>query len=285
MKVLVSGGAGQLGRALQASAPAGTEVTAIDLADLDLTDFAAVRARIIADRPDLVINAAAYTAVDRAESEEPLAHAINAGAVGAIAGALAETGGRLVHVSTDFVFDGASARAYQPGDPRNPLSAYGRTKAAGEDAAGPDALIVRTAWVYTAGGANFVRTMLRLMRERDSVSVVADQIGAPTWAPGLAATIWGLVGQDARGLFHHSDAGVASWYDFAVTIQEDALALGLLDRAVPISPITTAQYPTPARRPAFSLLDCSATRDLLGDGYTHWRVNLRRMLKEEQALG
>ena len=285
MKVLITGGAGQLGRALIATAPVGAVVTAIDLPDLDLTDFAAVRARIVADRPDLVINAAAYTAVDKAESDEGLAQAINAGAVGAIAGALAETGGRLVHVSTDFVFDGSSARAYLPNDQRNPLSAYGRTKAAGEDAAGGDALIVRTAWVYTAGGANFVRTMLRLMAERASLSVVSDQIGAPTWAPGLAATIWGLVAKDARGLFHHSDAGVASWYDFAVAIQEEALAIGLLTRAVPIIPITTADYPTPARRPAFSLLDCSATRAMLGDGHTHWRVNLRRMLLEEQALG
>lgn len=285
MKVLITGGAGQLGRALIATAPVGAVVTAIDLPDLDLTDFAAVRARIVADRPDLVINAAAYTAVDKAESDEGLAQAINAGAVGAIAGALAETGGRLVHVSTDFVFDGSSARAYLPNDQRNPLSAYGRTKAAGEDAAGGDALIVRTAWVYTAGGANFVRTMLRLMAERDSVSVVADQIGAPTWAPGLAATIWALVAKDARGLFHHSDAGVASWYDFAVAIQEEALAIGLLTRAVPIIPIATADYPTPARRPAFSLLDCSGTRAMLGDGHTHWRVNLRRMLLEEQALG
>jgi dTDP-4-dehydrorhamnose reductase len=285
VKVLVTGGAGQLGRALQRTAPGHADVTAIDLADLDLTDFAAVRERILGDKPDLVINAAAYTAVDKAESEEALARAINAGAVAAIAGALAKTGGRLVQVSTDFVFDGSLARAYQPGDAREPLSAYGRTKAEGEDAAGPQALIVRTAWVYTAGGANFVRTMLRLMAERDSLSVVADQIGAPTWAPGLAATIWGLVSKEAIGLFHHSDAGVASWYDFAVAIQEEALELGLLARAIPIRPIVTADYPTPARRPAFSLLDCSATRELLGDGHTHWRSNLRHMLKEEQALG
>ncbi|MEO5706814.1 MAG: dTDP-4-dehydrorhamnose reductase [Alteraurantiacibacter sp.] len=283
MKVLITGAAGQLGRALQATAPAKYTITAIDVAELDLCDSAAVAARLADERPDLVINAAAYTAVDKAESEEDLARAINARAVRAIAEALAQTGGRLVHVSTDFVFDGSSSRSYQPADPRNPLSAYGRTKAEGEDAAGADALIVRTAWVYTAGGANFVRTMLRLMAERDALSVVADQIGAPTWAPGLAATIWGLLEKQATG--HHSDAGVASWYDFAVAIQEEALAARLLDRAIPITPIATAAHPTPARRPLFSLLDCSATRDLLGDGYTHWRVNLRRMIEEEKALG
>lgn len=285
MKVLITGAAGQLGRALQATAPAGAELTAIDLADLDLTDHRAVTARVLAERPDWVLNAAAYTAVDKAEGEEALAQAINAGAVAALAAGLAQTGGRLAHVSTDFVFDGAAPRAYLPDDARNPLSAYGRTKAAGEDAAGPDALVVRTAWVYTAGGANFVRTMLRLMGERASISVVADQIGAPTWAPGLARTIWGLVARDARGIWHHSDAGVASWYDFAVAIQEEAQALGLLNRAVPIHPIATAAYPTPARRPSFSLLDCSATRTLLADEPVHWRANLRAMLKEEMTLG
>lgn len=285
MKVLVTGAGGQLGRALATTAPIDTVIDAIDIADLDLTDAAAVRAKILADRPDMVMNAAAYTAVDKAEAEEDLARAINAHAVAAIAGALAEYGGRLVHVSTDFVFDGTSSAAYRRDAARNPISAYGRTKAQGEDAAGADALIVRTAWVYTAGGANFVRTMLRLMGERDQVRVVADQIGAPTWAPGLASTLWGLAAQGATGLWHHSDAGVASWYDFAVAIQEEALALGLLDRQIPVIPIPTSAYPTPAARPAFSLLDSSATRSELGDGYTHWRVNLRHMLEEEKALG
>lgn len=285
MKALITGAAGQLGRALLASAPGGIALIAADRAECDLTNGDAVRAFILAKRPDIVINAAAYTAVDKAESEEELALAINGTAVAAMASALRDIGGRLVHVSTDFVFDGSSAQAYRPQDARNPLSAYGRTKAVGEDAAGPDALIVRTAWVYTAGGANFVRTMLRLMATRDSLGVVADQIGSPTWAPGLAATIWRLIDSRASGIFHHCDAGTASWYDFAVAIQEEALALGLLERAVPIRPIGTADYPTPARRPAFSLLDCSATRALLGDGHTHWRTNLRAMLKEEQALG
>ncbi len=285
MKVLLTGAGGQLGRALQASVPASYRVEAIDVADLDLADPAAIQSRIHASSPDLVINAAAYTAVDKAESEEDLALAINGAAVATMAAALDRTGARLVNVSTDYVFDGTAPRAYLPSDRRNPLSAYGRTKAAGEDAVRPQDLLVRTAWVYTAGGANFVRTMLRLMRERDALSVVSDQIGSPTWAPGLAAAVWGLVDKGARGTFHHSDAGVASWYDFAMAIQEEALDAGLLDRAVPITPIATAQYPTPARRPTFSLLDCSATRDFLGDGYTHWRTNLRRMLMEEKALG
>lgn len=282
MKVLITGAKGQLGRGLIASAPAGATIHGVDLEDCDLTDSDAIRAMVSASAPDLIINAAAYTAVDKAEDDEETARAINAGAVAALAKAHA---GKLVHVSTDFVFDGTSSRAYQPDDKRNPISAYGRTKAEGEDHLRGSDILVRTAWVYTAGGANFVRTMLRLMAGKPALSVVADQIGAPTWAPDLAQVIWGLVANDASGTFHHSDAGTASWYDFAVAIQEEALALGMLDTAIPITPIPTSAYPTPAARPAFSLLDCSKTRDLLADTPTHWRSNLRKMLKEEQTLG
>ena len=282
MKVLVTGASGQLGRALVATAPAGAKVHAADRAAYDMADAAAITALVNEIAPDLVINAAAYTAVDKAEEEEATARAINADAVAAL---VAAHPGKLVHVSTDFVFDGQSSRAYRPDDSRAPLSTYGRTKAEGEDHLRSTDLLLRTAWVYSAGGTNFVRTMLRLMAEKPALNVVADQIGAPTWAPGLAKAIWGLVDKDASGAFHHSDAGVASWYDFAVAIQEEARAMGLLTEMIPINPITTADYPTPAKRPAFSLLDSSKTRDLLGDGYTHWRLNLWHMLREEKALG
>lgn len=285
MKVLVTGAQGQLGKALLRQVPGDWQVEAAGRTDLDLADADAVYRHVMRGGFDLVLNAAAYTAVDRAESEEDLAMAVNAHAVGAMARALAQTGGTLAHVSTDFVFDGASSRAYRPDDTRAPVSAYGRSKAAGEDAAGADALIMRTAWVYAAGGANFVRTMLRLMREREELHVVTDQIGAPTWAPGLASTLLALAARGARGIFHHSDAGVASWYDFAVAIYEESRALGLLDRDVTIVPISASAYPTPAARPAFSLLDSSATREMLGDRTPHWRSNLRIMLKEEKALG
>ena len=282
MKVLITGAKGQLGCGLIASAPERAELHPVALAECDLTDADAIAALVKDVSPDLIINAAAYTAVDKAESDEATARAINSGAVAALVQAHP---GKLVHVSTDFVFDGTSSRAYNPDDTRNPLSAYGRTKVEGEDHLRSTDILVRTAWVYTAGGANFVRTMLRLMAEKPALSVVADQIGAPTWAPGLAATIWGLVEKQATGTFHHSDAGVASWYDFAVAIKEEAMSLGLLDQAIPITPIPTSAYSTPAARPAFSLLDCSKTRELLGDGHTHWRVNLRKMLEEEAALG
>lgn len=285
MKVLITGANGQLGQALQATAPAGVSIIAMGSAELDICDAAAVEALFSAERPDAVFNAAAYTAVDKAESEEALAERLNAGAVAHLARAVALTGARLVHVSTDFVFDGLSGVPYAPDAPTAPLGAYGRTKLLGERAAGPDALIVRTAWVYGSRGGNFVRTMLRLMAERDEVRVVADQIGTPTFAASLADALWRLDAAGAKGLFHYTDSGAASWYDFAVAIQEEALAIGLLERAVPIIPIETSDYPTPARRPHYSVLDKSATFALLGGPAPHWRVNLREMLKEIRTYG
>jgi len=285
MKVLITGANGQLGGALQRLAPSWAEINAIDVDDCDLTDTGMLTARLVVEAPDVIINAAAYTAVDKAEGDEELARAINADAVATMVAAMASTGGKVVHVSTDYVFDGSSSAPYAPNAPRNPQSAYGRTKAEGEDCLRPEDLLVRTAWVYEAGGANFVRTMIRLMNERDELGVVADQIGAPTWATGLARTIWALVEKGAVGTFHHCDDGVASWHDFAVAIGEEAHALGLVARIPAIRPITTAEYPTPARRPAFSLLDCSATRACLGDKPVPWRENLRLMLIEEAKLG
>lgn len=284
MKVLLTGATGQLGRALLNVLPPAWEVVSCSRNELDLSNPFAIGGVIRHIQPDLVFNAAAYTAVDRAENDEATAMAINAGAVGALASALGETGGRLIHVSTDFVFDGTSSSAYSPDAPRNPMSVYGRSKAAGEDLAGPNALTVRTSWVYAAGGANFVRTMLRLMRERDRIGVVADQIGAPTWATGLAQTLVALAKAGAVGTYHHRDAGVASWYDFAVAIAEEAFVRGLITQMPLIDPIATADYPTPARRPAFSVLDDSATRTLLGTPPVHWRTNLRAMLDEERQL-
>lgn len=285
MRVLVTGANGQLGGALQRTVPDWADMNAIDVEDVDLTDEAMLRARLVVEAPEIIINAAGYTAVDRAESDEETARAVNVDAVAVMVEAMQEQGGKLVHLSTDFVFDGTSSRAYRPDDARAPLSVYGRTKAEGEDELRDTDLLVRTAWVYEAGGANFVRTMIRLMNEREELGVVCDQVGSPTWATGLAQTIWGLVENGASGIFHHSDDGEASWYDFAVAIAEEGHALGLIETVPSIKPISTADYPTPARRPAFSLLDCSATRDALRDQPVHWRTNLRHMLEQEQALG
>jgi len=285
MRTLITGANGQLGKALQRTAPAHADLNAIDMDDVDFTEDAMLRARLVVEAPDVLINAAAYTAVDKAESDEDTARAVNADAVAIMAQEMASQGGKLVHVSTDFVFDGSAAQPYRPDDERAPLSAYGRTKAAGEDHVRETDLLVRTAWVYAAGGANFVNTMIRLMNERDELRVVSDQVGSPTWAMGLARTIWGLIEKDASGIYHHTDEGRISWYEFAVAIAQEAHALGLVDPIPTITPIASADYPTPARRPAFSALDCSATRALLGDEPIHWRTHLRAMLAEEKALG
>jgi dTDP-4-dehydrorhamnose reductase len=256
-------------------------------AELDICDATAV-ARAFADTgAEWVVNGAAYTAVDLAEDEPSLAVAVNDTATGVLAAATASTGCRLLHLSTDFVFDGKSNRAYLPTDEARPLSVYGVSKLDGERHVlkGPGAgIVLRTAWVYAAVGRNFVLTMLRLMREKEQVSVVCDQIGTPTWAGSIAAAIWGLIEVNAPGgVYHWTDLGVASWYDFAVAIQDEAVARGLLSRAVPVLPIPSTAYPTRARRPAFSVLDTRATRALIQVPARHWRHNLRTMLDELRA--
>jgi len=285
MKTLIVGSKGQLGRGLQACVPPSVEIVAHDYDTLDITDRAAVAAMVEAVRPALILNAAAYTAVDKAETDADAAYAVNATAVGLLADAAVAVGARLVHVSTDFVFDGTSGIPYAPDATPNPLGVYGRTKFEGERLAGDGALIVRTAWVYAPVGGNFVRTMLRLMAERPEVRVVADQIGTPTYAPGLAAALWTLAAGGITGIHHYTDAGAASWYDFAVAIQEEALAAGLLARAVPVIPIATADFPTPAKRPSYSVLDKSSTFAALGGPTPHWRAQLRTMLNEIKIHG
>jgi len=284
MKVLVLGGGGQIASAVCAAAPAQHRVVSRTRAELDIGDQAAV-ARALADSgADWVVNAAAYTAVDLAEDQPRQAIAVNDTAVGVLAAAAAHAGCRLLHLSTDFVFDGRSTHAYLPTDQTNPLSVYGTSKLAGErQVLGPDGtgIVLRTAWVYAATGRNFVLTMLRLMRDKEQVSVVCDQIGTPTWSASAAGAIWGLIQAAAPGgVYHWTDLGVASWYDFAVAIQDEALARGLLPRAVPIVPILSTAYPTRARRPAFSVLDTASTRALLEVPARHWRHNLRTMLDE-----
>ncbi len=285
MKAMIVGAGGQLGQALVASAPSGLEIVCRDHHSLDIGDASEVQAQVEAAAPDILLNAAAYTAVDRAESEEQAAFATNAAAVGTLAQAARSVGSRLVHVSTDFVFDGHASKPYGPNASPNPLSVYGRSKLEGEKLAGADALIVRTAWVYAPKGSNFVRTMLRLMAERDEVRVVADQIGTPTYAPALADVIWRLAVRKVHGLHHYTDAGVASWYDFAVAIHEEASAIGLLKKPASIQPIATTDYPTPARRPAFSVLDKRLTLQLAGLPAVHWRENLRSCLKDIKNNG
>ena len=278
----MTGAGGQVGRAFCTLAPAGASVAALTHADLDITDAAQVQRAVAAHAPQWIVNAAAYTAVDAAESARAAAHALNASAVGYLAQAATREHARLVHLSTDFVFDGRASNPYEPDALTAPIGVYGATKLAGEQQALADdapSIVVRTSWVYAAYGQNFVRTMLRLMAAKPEVRVVCDQIGSPTWASGLAQILWRMIEIDAPGGIHHwCDAGVASWYDFAIAIQEEALQRGILAQAIPVLPIRSAQYPTAAKRPAYSVLDADRTRALTGAPAVHWRAQLRKML-------
>lgn len=282
MKALVAGAGGQLGRALAALAPSAWTVAALDRTRLDITDASGTLETVEAARPDLIINAAAYTAVDRAEAEPDLAFRVNADGPANLARAAARIGARLIHVSTDFVFDGRSGVPWRPSDATAPLGVYGASKLAGERAIlalDAGSLIVRSAWVYSRHGANFLTTMLRLMNDRAEIRVVADQIGTPTSAASLATALWRLAETDARGVLHYTDAGVASWYDFAQAIAEEAAPRGLVPAGARVTPIAAADYPTAARRPAFSVLETSEARRLLGVPVEHWRERLREVLE------
>ena len=284
MKVLVTGAGGQLATRLMALRPNDFDAVTLSHAELDIADQQSVAAALDRLQPAILINAAACTDVDRAETDRGMARLANATGPRHLAIAAAQRGMRLIHVSTDFVFDGAASSPYKPWHPVNPLSEYGRSKARGEaavrEALGEAALILRTAWLYSAQGKNFLGTMLRLMREPGEVAVVTDQIGTPTSADSLAAALWRAVAVPGfSGTHHYTDGGVASRYDFAVAIAEEASALGLLEGPVRVRPIRTGQYPTTAHRPAYSVLDNSSTVAALGLELglepRHWRAALR----------
>ena len=285
MKVFVVGSQGQLGQTLVETVPDAIDFAGANLPELDIEDRAALEARFAAEQPGFVVNAAAYTAVDKAESEPDVARRINVDGARNVAQAAREAGARVIHISTDFVFDGGKTEPYTPADTPAPLGVYGQTKLDGDTAVRAvtdgDAIVIRTAWLYSCFGHNFVKTMLRLMGEREELSVVADQRGTPTWAGSLAEVIWAAIDQDLPGgIYHWTDGGEASWYAFAEEIYREARALGILDRDVTIRPIATAEYPTPARRPAYSVLDCSATVTALGVGQRPWATRLQQMLTE-----
>ena len=288
MRVLVAGREGQLARALLARLPRdGHQVIALEPPALDLTRRDSVTRAVAEAAPELVVNAAAYTAVDRAEAEPELARAVNATGAGWLAAAAAEHGAPVLHVSTDYVFDGRKGAPYAEADAPAPLSVYGATKAEGERlvlAANPRAAILRTAWVCGPDGANFLKTMLRLAAERAELRVVADQLGAPTFADDLAETIARMAprlaaapeGDPAFGLFHLSGAPHTSWHGFA-----EAILVGLAERGrkVPrLVAIGTADYSTPARRPADGRLDCGRIARIHGIAAPDWRAGLARSL-------
>lgn len=295
MKVLVTGKGGQLAWELEQTLPSGIELVSLGIEALDISDQNNVQQILTAQQPDIVVNAAAYTAVDRAETDHATAYAVNEQGSEFLALACRDIGAKLVHVSTDFVFDGTQTTPYQTDDQPNPINVYGDSKLKGDQKVSEilkgEAAIIRTAWVYSAHGNNFVKTMLRLMAEKEQLGIVYDQVGTPTWAKGLANMIWALIQRDQeQGLlvgdvthtYHWTDAGVASWYDFAVAIQELALEKGMLDKPIPVGAIPASAYPTPAKRPSFSVIDKRSAELASGVDTVHWRKQLSLMLDELQ---
>lgn len=287
-RILVTGANGQLGsELLRRASRCDVAAEGLSSKQLDITDARAVREAVLQSGAAVVVNAAAYTAVDKAESEAARAFAVNRDGTAILAAVCSEADIPFIHVSTDYVFDGSKATPYTEDDPVHPVSVYGASKEAGERAlrdTWPRHVILRTAWVYSAFGNNFVKTMLRLARERDSLRVVADQRGCPTAAGDLAEAILSLVRRIDRegnipwGTYHYCGAGSTTWHGFAEAIVH--LAAPALGRTVPVIPITTADYPTPAKRPANSVLDCSKIRERLGIQPRPWRDSLAEVVAE-----
>lgn len=291
LRVLVTGAHGQVGHELLRLAPDGLQVTGLGSAELDIRDPVAVEHCIARLHPGVIINAAAYTAVDKAESDTAQAYAVNAEGVASLAKAAATAGIPLLHVSTDYVFPGDAKRPYREDDATGPIGVYGASKLAGEQAAAlcPRHIVLRTSWVFASHGNNFVKTMLRVGAQRDVLGVVADQQGGPTAAASIAGALWQIVrkwqseGELPWGIYHYSGAPACNWHAFAVEIFRQAVELGMLARAPQVNAITTADYPTPARRPAWSILDCTKIQRELGIAQPDWQADLAQVLRELQA--
>ena len=287
--IVVTGAAGQLGQTISrlwSESPLPQyQFKALDRSELDLSQPELAIAVLAELKPSVIVNAAAYTQVDKAESDSIAAHLVNAEAVGRIAAWSAENDARLIHVSTDFVFDGTSKTPYEPDQQTNPLGTYGASKLAGEQQiqamAKQHSAIIRTSWLYSEYGNNFVKAMLRLMGEKEQLSVVNDQIGSPTSTHGLAVLIFAMIlNRNAAGIYHWTDGGSISWFEFALEIQRQAVQEGLLSKAIPISPIPASEYLAPARRPAYSVLDRSRALADFDCPSADWKAQLNLVIKE-----
>lgn len=292
IKLLVTGQAGQVARAMEKAGSDDFVVTCVGRPELDLTDPASVRSAIERHKPNIVVNPAAYTAVDKAESEIELAYAINRDGAGSVAAAAAQVGVPIVHISTDYVFGGDKAEPYRETDPTGPTGVYGASKLAGEQAvaaANPAHVVLRTAWVYAPWGHNFARTMLRLAGDRDAVQVVADQQGTPTYAPDIAQAILAVCrtltdhphSAGWRGVFHMTNSGATTWAGFATEVFAQSAALG--GPTARVEPITTADYPTAARRPANSRLNTDRFAETFGFSMTDWRDAVARFARTSKT--
>ncbi len=283
-RILITGGSGQVGHCLKAQLEGCAELSVPDSSALNIADRRSVRQAVETFRPDYIINAAAYTAVDKAESDAERAFAVNRDGARHLAEAAEAAGAAMLHISTDYVFDGAGGAPYDETAPTAPKNIYGASKLAGEQAvlaACRRAAVMRTSWVFGAHGQNFVKTMLRLGHERDSLGIVADQYGAPTAAADIAAALITIVRRhtpeqlaEPAGIYHYCGSPYASWFEFAETIFAEAAAQGVLAKIPAVKPIATADYPTPAKRPADSRLDCGKIRTVFGIGPCDWHSAL-----------
>ena len=284
MKIIVIGKSGQLAWELSQLSSPKHEIVCLGRNDINLTELSSIAETLKKYKAEAVVNASAYTAVDKAESDIDNAYALNARAVGDLAQACKTLSVPFVHVSTDFVFHGDKGAPYLPNDEINPLGVYGASKAEGEQlitAVYPEnSAIIRTSWVYSTHGNNFVKTMLNLMGSKPELGIISEQIGSPTYAKGLAEACISCIENKVIGIHHYTDTGVASWFDFAVAIQRIGFELGLLDKKIPINPIPSAQYPTPAKRPNYSVLDKSSLVDALPElSFVHWQTQLQTMME------
>jgi len=286
VRALVTGAGGQLGVELLRTAPPHFEVVGLRHEDCDITRPAVVAAAIENHRPDLVINAAAYTAVDEAERQPELAYAVNATGAGNVARAAQTMGVRVIHVSTDYVFDGISREPYHPESAPNPINVYGGSKLGGEkevQAGSSSFLIIRSSWLYASHGKNFLRTILSGLEASRTLRVVNDQVGVPTAARSLALTIWECADRpELQGVHHWADGGTATWYDFAVAIQEAALEQGRLGKATPIEPVTSREYQLAAPRPRYTVLDALSLSNAIGRKPRRWQSWLAEVLAESR---
>jgi len=289
MKIVVIGKGGQLAWEIGRLNSSENEIICLGRNEINLSCRSSVLNVLNSHSPRAVINAAAYTDVDLAETDKVNALSLNSVAVEILADVCDELFIHLIHVSTDFVFDGKKSTPYLPEDSIKPLGVYGESKAEGEmkirNLLPDNSCIVRTSWLYSTHGNNFVKTMLRLMKDKTKLSVISDQIGSPTYAKGLAMACLYAATNKITGVHHWTDAGVASWYDFAVSIQEIAFEKKMLDTQIPIHPISTCDYPTPAKRPSYSVLDkTSLAKDFSKIPSLHWRTQLKTMLNELNTL-
>jgi len=293
-KIVIIGANGMLARKVIEAADPAAKVIRLDLPDFDITDRVAVLHKIEQLRPDVVINCAAYTQVDKCETEESLAFRVNGEGPGFLAEAAKECDAVLVHISTDYVFAGDSGTPYREDDPVGPLSVYGRSKLKGERSIIASGLlryfILRTSWLYGPGGPNFVETVLRLATEREELRIVSDQVGSPTYTGDLARAIFALLqktddgGGSLYGIYHFSGAGSCSWYDFASVIVTRAQAAGIPLKVKTITPITTADYPLPAIRPAYSVFNKSKYQTAVAANIPQWQKSLQIYLDERQVI-